>query len=345
MLASNNVVGLHQNNVNGDIKVFIGKFQSKYTQRNYERSIRSFFMWFKNKEIEELTEEDVLVKNKDIVGFQTYLRNHEADYSNIYINNIIAAIQSLYSFFEINEYPVNSKYTKVDVLSDDSERCGALYLDEAETMAQLVYEDRKQSQEKSALIRLAYTTSFRKSSLLNIKWSDIRKNPIANHYLVTTIGKGGKKHEVPISCELYNELIKIKEQPYYSRYNDNKIFHLSNNTIQCMMNNLKEKMNIPPTRNIVFHSFRNVAAGFGTLEEAKKHLNHSNIGTTENYYRHTMTDYSNSISLRMEDRIDDSVFDGLSKEQLIQIILNQGQGNVFQMKKEAREITNSKEGR
>ncbi|KAF6625169.1 site-specific integrase [Paenibacillus sp. EKM208P] len=345
MLASNNVVGLHQNNVNGDIKVFIGKFQSKYTQRNYERSIRSFFMWFKNKEIEELTEEDILIKNKDIVGFQTYLRNHEADYSNIYINNIIAAVQSLYSFFEINEYPVNSMYTKVDVLSDDSERSGALYLDEAETMAQLVYEDRKQSQEKSAFIRMAYTTSFRKSSLLSLKWSDIRKNPIANHYLVKTVGKGGKKHEVPISCELYNELLKIKDQPYYSKYKDEKIFHLSNNTIQNMMNGLKEKMGIPPERNIKFHSFRNVASGYGTLEETKQHLNHKNITTTENYYRHSMTDFSNSLSLRIEDKIDDSIFDSLSKEELIQIILNQGQGNVFQMKKEAREIVNSKKGR
>lgn len=333
----NNVLGLHTGTVYEDIRTFISKFESKNTQINYERNIRSFFMWIAQKPIEILKKEDLHVRNADIVKYQVYLRNHETDYTNTTINNMMAAIQSLYEFLEINEYEVNSKHVKVDVLPDDSESAGSLFFNEAEYMAKLVKKQTK-GQEKSGLIRLAYTTSFRKSSLLNLEWTDIKENPEADHYLVTSVGKGGKKHTVPISSELYSELQLIKEQKYYEKYNDNKIFHLSKTTIQNMMDSLKKEMGISEERNIVFHSFRNVAASYGSLEEVKEHLNHSDINTTNKYYRHKMKDYSQSISLRMDDKFDDDVFNSLSKEELIQLIKQQCVGVVIQMKKEAAEM-------
>ncbi|MWV44953.1 tyrosine-type recombinase/integrase [Paenibacillus sp. HJL G12] len=340
--AKNNIVGLHTGTVYEDIRTFVSKFESKNTQSNYERSIRSFFMWFAQKSIEMLQKDDLHVRNADVVKYQVYLRNHEADYTNTTINNMMAAIQSLYEFLEINEYEVNSKYLKVDVLPDDSESAGSLFFNEAELMANLVKKQTK-GQEKSSLIRLAYTTSFRKSSLLKLGWTDIKKNPEADHYLVTTIGKGGKKHTVPISSELYSELLLIKEQKYYEKYSDNKIFHLSKTTIQSMMDSLKNEMGISEERNIVFHSFRNVAASYGSLEEVKEHLNHSDINTTNKYYRHKLKDYSQSISLRMDDRLDDDVFELLSKEELIQLIKQQSVGTIIQMKKEALEMISQKE--
>lgn len=340
--AKNNIVGLHTGTVYEDIRTFVSKFESKNTQSNYERSIRSFFMWFAQKSIEMLQKDDLHVRNADVVKYQVYLRNHEADYTNTTINNMMAAIQSLYEFLEINEYGVNSKYVKVDVLPDDSESAGSLFFDEAERMGYLVKKQTK-GQEKSALIRLAYTTSFRKSSLLKLEWPDIKKNPEADHYLVTTVGKGGKKHTVPISAELYEELLLIKDQKYYEKYNDNKIFHLSKTTIQNMMDSLKIEMGIHEERNIVFHSFRNVAASYGSLEEVKEHLNHSDINTTNKYYRHKMKDYSQSISLRMDDKFEDEVFDMLSKDELIQLIKQQSIGTIMQMKKEAVGMVSQKE--
>lgn len=209
-------------------------------------------------------------------------------------------------------------------------------------MAELVLEERKQGQEKSAFLRMAYTTSFRKSTLQNLKWTDIKLNISGNYYEVSVVGKGGKKHVVPISTDLYNELLKIREFAYYQKYEDDRIFHLTDKTIRLMLESLKQKLGILPERNVVFHSFRNVAAGFGTLEEAKKHLNHSNISTTETYYRHINEDLSNSISLRIEDKIDDSVLESLTKEELIELIVNQNQGTLAQIKREAQEIVQNK---
>ncbi|WP_145413328.1 site-specific integrase [Paenibacillus xylanexedens] len=340
------VVELHSRKVFEDIMTFVSKFESKHTQKNYERSIRNFYLWLDpiHKDIEYLNEDDLKVRNADMLRYQKYLKDHEADYTNNTINNYIAPIQSLYEFLEINEYKINSKHVKIDSLTDDSEQTGALYLNEAEEMAKIILDDRKQGQEKSAFIRMAYTTSFRKSSLRKLKWTDIVLNH-RGYYDVYTIGKGGKKHKVPISTDLYNELLKIKERPYYNKYEDDRIFHLGNDTIQSMMDRLKEAMCIPEERNIKFHSFRNVAAGFGTLEEAKNHLNHSNISTTETYYRHANEDLSNSISLRMEDKIDDSILEHLSKEELVQIIIQQNHGVLSQIKRDVQDMLNNKVGK
>ncbi|RPK31835.1 tyrosine-type recombinase/integrase [Paenibacillus xylanexedens] len=344
MSMTQNVVGLHRGSVDEDIKTFIGKFQSQHTRKSYERSIRNFFMWYRNKDIEQLTIEDIKIRNTDMVRYQTYLKEHEVDYANVTVNNYIEAVQSLYEFFEINEYPVKSKHLKIDILSNDSEHAGALYLHEAEQMAELVLEDRKQGQEKSAFIRMAYTTSFRKSTLQGLKWTDIKPNISSSYYEVSVVGKGGKKHVVPISTDLYNELLKIKTFKYYQKYEDGRIFHLTDKTIRLMLESLKKQLGILPERNVVFHSFRNVAAGFGTLEEAKKHLNHSNISTTETYYRHINEDLSNSISLRIEDKIDNSILEQLTKDELIRILMNQDYGVVSQIKRDAQDVVNNKEG-
>ncbi|MGM1044864.1 MAG: tyrosine-type recombinase/integrase [Bacillota bacterium] len=344
--ARNNVVGLHTGSVYEDILTHINSFESSFTSQNYKNSLTRFFMWMRGKELADLTEEDLRIRNADIVKYRNYLKEikdeeGERKYSNNSINNNIAAIQSLYSFLEKNEYNVKVIVTKIKPLADDSKRCGTLYTHEAKKMADLISSTKK-GIEKSALIHMAYTTSFRKSSLLNIEWDDIVKHSKYDYYEVTVIGKGGKRHVVPISSELYNQLLQIKEQTYYKRYTDNKIFHLSNTTIQEMMEYLKEQLNISPDRNVKFHSFRNVASMYGTLEEAKDHYNHSSYNVTEKY-RHKDNDLSNSLSLRIENKIKDDIFENLSKEELIEIILKQHDGAIFQMKREAQKLIANKE--
>ncbi|WP_431785804.1 tyrosine-type recombinase/integrase [Paenibacillus lactis] len=340
-VAKNNVVGLHKGSVYEDIMTHINSFESGFTSQNYKNSLTRFFMWMRGKELTELTKEDLYIRNADLLKYRNYLKEikdeeGERKYSNNSINNFMAAIQSLYGFLEKNEYNVKAIFTKITPLSDDSKRCGTLYAHEAEKMAKVVVSTVK-GIEKSALIHMAYTTSFRKSSLLNIRFSDIVKHDAYDYYEVTVIGKGNKKHTVPISCELYNQLLQIKEQEYYKKYQDDKVFHLSKTTIQEMMNYLKQELNIPPHRNIKFHSFRNVASMYGTLEEAKAHYNHSSYDVTERY-RHKNNDLSNSISLRIDKNIGDEIFNDLSKEELIELILKQHEGAIFQMKRDAQNI-------
>ncbi|WP_311078270.1 tyrosine-type recombinase/integrase [Paenibacillus polymyxa] len=344
--ATNNVVGLHNRSVNEDIETHLNSFESNFTRTTYRNSLSKFFMWYKGKDLTTLKAEDLIIRNADILRYRNFLtelkdEDGERLYMNTTINNHIAAIQSLYSFFEKNDYDIKAIVTHIKPLSDDSKRCGTLYPHEAEQMA-IVVKGTKKGVEKSALIQMAYITSFRKSSLLNIEWTDIVYDGLHSYYTVRIVGKGGIKHVVPIEPDLYKYLLKIKEQPYYAKYKDNKIFHLDKKTIQNMMVFLREQLNITKERNIVFHSFRNVASSFGTLEEAKLHYNHSSYDVTERY-RHKDNDLSNSLSLRIGNKIDDSVFGELTKEELIMIIQNQHEGVIAQMKRDAKKIIDDKE--
>ncbi|WP_336764984.1 tyrosine-type recombinase/integrase [Paenibacillus sp. USHLN196] len=337
-----NVTGLHNESVYADIRRFINSFTSSHTQRTYERNICKFMMWYANKMPEQLDPEDLPIKNAQFIEYQTHLRNHPLEYENTTINNMVDAIRSLYAFLQKNEYNVKSINLEINSLIENPQHAGSLFPDEAEHMAQLVVKQRK-GVEKAALIRMAYTTSLRKSSLLDICFKDITYNNKYGYYEFNVLVKGGKKIPVSIPTWLYEELLTIKEQEYYKQYTDDKVFHLRNKAIQAMMDSLRLELDIPKERNIVFHSFRNVVVKVGTKEEAKEQLGHSSIVTTDKFYTHMNMDLSNRPSMRMHSKISDDVFHSLSKEELISLILNEESAAIMRMKFKADEIAKQKE--
>lgn len=288
--AVNNVVGFSTGTVEEDINIFLDKLalKSERTKESCGRAIRRFFMWYCGKTLNQLVVADLHIANKKMIQYQLHLKslksgNGESLYTNSSINQYTSAVISLYEYLsrDVNNN-VRAEDVKLDMLPDEGENYGELYWREAETMAQLVLKQKK-GHEKATLISLAYRTSFRKSTLLSLELTDFKYNAISNCYLVTGLGKGRKKHGRPISVELYNDLIAITKLKYYARYNDNKIFHLSDQGIRDMMQVLKMEMEISEERNIVFHSFRNCAAGYiaetgGNIEEIRDQLNHSGYG-------------------------------------------------------------------
>jgi integrase len=314
--------------------------KSKNTQYNYEVAIRRFFMWHVNKTIEDIDSNDLDILNEKMIRYQYHLLD-DCDYSNNTVNALIAPITKLYEHFARNRYNVKVDDVRVDKLPDDGERYGELTHSEAEMMAVLSAKQKK-GIEKSNLIRLAYTTSFRKASLLSIEWTDIIFDSKSQLYLVTAIGKRNKKHTRPIPIELYNELLKIKEQKYYARYNDNKVFHLSDHTIQDMMDNLKKEMGIGEERNVVFHSLRNVAAGFirfsgGSIEEIREQLNQSGYGSLK-HYMHEDKNYSSMAGMRMHETFEDNCLEQLNREELLRLIEQQSESVKTLLQREARKM-------
>lgn len=348
--ALNNVVGLNQGTVYGSIRAFLNKLslKSQNTALSYERSIRRFFMWHCGTEIEVLKPEQLDITNDKMIAYQYYLANDEdLDYSNATVNAYTSPIMSLYDHLSRNRYPVRVDDVKLDMLpNDDGESYGELSVQEAETMAKLSLKQKK-GQEKSSLIRMAYTTSFRKGSLLKIKWADIKFDPRNQCYLVTGLGKGKKKHTRPISVDLYNEILKIKEQKYYTQYTDDFIFHLDDKTILHMMQTLRQEMGFSKDDNIVFHSFRNVAAGYiketgGSIEEIREQLNHTGYGALK-HYMHKDKDYANMAGITMNEKIDTNIIGELTREELLQVIFQQSEGAILVMQREAKKIIENRE--
>ncbi|OMD71200.1 tyrosine-type recombinase/integrase [Paenibacillus odorifer] len=339
--SSNNVVGFQNSSVGESIETFLMNMGRKSirTKYNYEQALKRFFMWHCGKTFSELKVEDLDIINEKMIRYQLHLINdYNPKYSNSTVNTLTAPVMSLYEFLSRNRnYNVRAEDVIVDMQPEDSENYGELTVREAEKMAELSFKQKK-GQEKSALIRLAYTTSFRRSSLLALEWSDIKFDQRNQCYLVNGIGKGKKKHTRPISIDLYNELLKIKEQKYYARYNDNKIFHLSEDGIGSMMKVVKDEMGITPERNVVFHSLRNVAAGYiadagGSIEEIRDQLNHSGYGALKHYI-HKDKDYANMAGMKMDENVDTDLFEELSKEELLKLIFSQSEGVILNMQRQ-----------
>lgn len=343
-----NVFNLDTNNpVYQDIEIYLRKLKKENvnTYKAYKRYIESFFIWLVGKKLNELEIKDLKFSNSKVVSYQLYLSD-DLDRSNSTVNLATTSIYNLYLFLEKQEIyrknEIEAKMVKVDSLSNQGETSGEFRMGEPEQMASLALNHKKKGQEKYAFIRLAYTTGIRKQTILNIKWDDIKPYELDNSiYLIDITTKNNKKLTIPITSSLYNELLKIKEQTYYNRYTDNKIFHLSSQAIQDMMDDLKELMQIDKKRNIVFHSFRGYPSHFGELEELQNQLGHSSINTTKKYYRHS-EDHSNMLSLRMEEKIDDSIFQEMTKEELIEMIMNQSKGTILNLKRKANNILKNK---
>lgn len=340
-----NVTGLHSGSVYEDILAFLSKCKKKNesTAYIYEKGISMFFMWYKNKELNELTKEDVNVRNATIIRYQDYLIKSDK-YAPSTINKYMSSIFSFYEFLEINEYQVKAEHVKVDMLYVDKNKNshGEMNDYEAKLIRNYVRAQKK-GIEKAALIRMAYTTSLRKSELLNLTWNDIKKHPTQDVYIITVVQKGKKDNEVPISEDLYNELLTIKEQKYYQRYDDSKIFHLSKTTIQNMMKDINENIDLHDDKGVVFHSLRNVMGGWleesgSSLNEIQEHFNHSDMSTYINHYKHRTKDFTNSPSVRFEMEIDDNVFDDMSKEELLELVRGQKGGMLSQLKLAANKI-------
>jgi integrase len=349
MSAAENVYSLPINSVYRDFETFFGKQESKHTQDNYRRAIKFFFSFIKQgKRIEDLTYEDLIFRNADIELYKTHLKKQFESLSTA--NLYLAALFSLYGFLEKNYEGIFQKTIKVDFFKANQVHHGKLSQYEAEMMAELAKRE-VHGQEKYSLIRLAFTTSIRKSALLSLKWSDIKKRPDDDIYTIRAVDKGQKVFEVDIVEDLYNELLKIKECKKNQKYNDNNVFHLSNDTVQKMMDTLKEKMGVSPERNITFHSFRSLGAIYAVrvmkdIRKAQKVLGHKDINLTLDTYGEDADDYRNAPSILMDQKISDDVFYELSKEDLIALIKGQSDGTQMVMKiaaKKMLETRNEKE--
>ena len=172
------------------------------------------------------------------------------------------------------------------MLDVTSQNRGTLTIEESERLADAALELHK-GYEKSMLIKLAARTSIRETALLNLKFNDIAYDSKNDCYLVRVLDKGNKKDEKPITKEFYNDLLKIKNEYYYSKYDDSKVFHLNKDSVCDLMRFATKKCGLED-RNITFHSLKGIAINW-TLENyndivlAQKQGNHANINTTMVY--------------------------------------------------------------
>lgn len=250
------------------------------TKETYERHIRDFFRTMRNKDLEDLVEEDLIFTKKQALSYQIALKELHKGST---VNGAITAVKECYKRLEDDGFDVNVSWFNLERYDEhDKESWDTLSHEEVIEIINLVTPTRK-GKEKALLIRLAYATAFRKDSLLNIKFSDF---PLIDGVrFAKVLGKGNKWSHKKISDDLYRLLMAHKE----SVDDREKVFELTPKTITRMMTFIKENMDFG-NRKIVFHSIKkasvnevNLLTG-GDLKAVQQHGDHSNASTTFNDY-------------------------------------------------------------
>lgn len=328
-----NVVQLNPNNggkhVYSTILTFLKRKgqDSDNTKETYERAIRDFFRTMRGKELEELFEEDLIFTKSQTRSYQVALKEQ---YKGTTVNNAITAIKECYKELEDDGFAVSSSWFNLDRYDGhDKESYDTLTHEEVLNIIELVSKTRK-GKEKSLLVRLAYATAFRKESLLTMKWNQIIE--IDGQWYAKVLGKGNQISHKKISDDLYSALMEFKAET-----GREKIFQLTDKTVQKMMNYIREKMDFGD-RRIVFHSLKkasinevNIITG-GDLKAMQHHGDHRNVSTTLNDYM-AKKKLEDLVTVDVNTKIPLEAFNELSKGDLIGLINSMDRNTQIKMLK------------
>lgn len=323
-MSTNNIVQFNpkpenDKNVWGCIKTFLDRIEqnSPNTKATYERAIRDFFKIMRNKDLEDLVEDDLIFTKQQVETYQVNLRNN---YKTSTVNNRISALKKCYT--KLEEYGfenIKSSWFSLERYSEhDKESYDPMTHEEIIEAINLVSKTREGNQ-KSLLIRLAYATAFRRTSLLSLKWNDIINRD--GVWFVKTLGKGNKWDYKKISNDLYDELMKRK-----SSVNSDKIFTLTKKTVNKMMDYIRNNIDFGE-RKITFHSFKKSSIKEVALltnydiKAMQRHGNHSNSSTTIDSYM-SETSLDDLVIVDINYHVPVEKFDELTRDELLNLVKN-----------------------
>jgi len=299
-----NVIHLNNQEVFTDIMTFLDGCETETTRSRYWSSIKLFFGWkYKDLNIEYLQPNHISqIEYGDVKKFKTWMRDKKK-YSFNSINNTMSSLSSLFrelSKMGNNKYGINPEQlvVKRSKVTDD-ESIGDIELEEFEEWIDYIKQQppMKKPKIKCALLETALTTGIRKSGLLSLKFSDLRKS---KDYYILRHSLKGKKAVTAIKNEDAEMLLSLQE----TSDKNEPIFNISAKSVERLMAELHKEFQIPDERNVSFHSIRRLSGQLlydqtKDITIVKNHLNHSDINTSLGYVQRKMDlDDSPSLYLR-----------------------------------------------
>ncbi|MBD1379126.1 tyrosine-type recombinase/integrase [Metabacillus arenae] len=323
-MLANNVVRLNNNNyIYEHIQMFLRKkgLKSDKTSTSYSKGIKDFFSVIKpNKSIEHLTIEDMELDLDDFDKFILESVDSEK-YSNKTINAKVMAVKSLLNYLHAKKIDGKnivsdiSYFSAIEKLPENNDGWGILTIEEVLEMARIARVTEYRSQEiKYYFILFALDTCLRKSAILKLNWSDFEEKD--TYVLVKAVDKGNKEFRPKISKEFYNKLLSLKN-------GNEKVFQLTGKSINAMMFRLREKMNFPKERRIVFHSIRKAGITFhyrvtSDPLSTMKAANHKDFNTTVRYLDNN--DYGAIGAVSSSNELDLELYKNVPHEVLLDVI-------------------------
>lgn len=300
-------------------KAFIKSHErnSTRTAKEYEVRIAEFFRVVISKETKFVTMLDIeKIKHSHIKMYVSYLT--EQGNTDKTIATKLYTLKSFYNDLLKNDLKVNPTIFAVN-LKIQKNHHEALTFDELDSLFKFMQEEKAMGLEKYLFLKTLYTTGNRRSATFSLKWSDFKqkRDPETNDlvWIVSTIDKGGKHVEKPISDEFYAELKQLDN-------GQENVFGISSKTIERALKRFSQTID----KDISMHSMKatGVTLGYAMTKDinlCKQYASHADISTTAMYLREEVN-YTKQLSYNMSKELDDDALLEMSHEDLIRFIMD-----------------------
>lgn len=259
---------------------------SQSTIKTYTEALRSFFIFYRNKDIAEITNEDVITYNT------AFLLNN--NFSASYQNQIVSAIKLYFATI------VEKKIDIAKIHRPRREKILPNVLSKEEIKAIL---EAHQNIKHKTMLSLIYSCGLRRSELLHLKPTDIDSK---RNIVIIRQSKGKKDRITPLSPKI---LALLRE--YYSIYKPTTFLFEGSQKGSCysehsLHNVLKQalakvKIIKPVTLHWLRHSYATHLLESGTdLRYIQELLGHNSSRTTE-IYTHVSTKNLQQIKSPFDD--------------------------------------------
>jgi len=302
--------------VNGYIQRFFDQLNTDNTRKDYLSSIKDFFGYVKNKDIEELLFADLQLTLDDFDKYISHLINDKGAVAST-INKKLSGVKSLLRFLKPRGIVNDIEFiSAIKNLQGNTESYNALTDGEIESLKKFALTEKKLGLEKQLLVRLAYDTCLRRNELLTLKWSQLIDNG-DGEVVFKGVGKGQKGFKRKISKEFYDELSQIRKE------GDELIFNISDHEFKGFVKRGIDSLEIDSERKIVFHSIRKAGAMYHYKKTkdilyVQKILGHKDPKTTVIYLE--VEDYGALGAESTKGQFDLDIINQVSHEDLLKAI-------------------------
>jgi len=293
------------------------KRNSLRTATEYQNRIDEFFRVVISKETKFVTMQDIdKIKHSHVKMYVNHLS--ERGNSDKTISAKLYSVKSFYNELLKNELKVNPTIFSVK-LKIQKNHHEALTFDELEKLFKFMMAEKDLGLEKYLFLKTLYVTGNRRSSTLALKWNDFKqkRDPETNKliWVLSTIDKGKKQVEKPVSDDFYEELKQLDK-------GQEEIFCISSKTIERALKRFSQTID----KDVSMHSMKatGVTLGYAMTKDinlCKQYASHSDISTTAMYLRE-VSSYTNQLSYNMSKEVDDSDLLEMSHEELLAFIMN-----------------------
>lgn len=301
------------------------KKKSKRTEISYRGDINRFLKTVFQKTISTITFMEIEKTDFDLLT--DYFNNEFEGMSNNTKNRHLRSIKSLMRHLKARNQELDISYLDlISSFTNDAQRIERMPREVVFEYIEEAGKERFNGKAKQLLIMLAVDTALRIEDYLEMEWNQF--SPQEDGVVLTGYGKGGKRWIEKISFNVYDEVLKLKEE---QEEGEKRVFSpLSEKNVYDMMTRIKKNLGYDD-RRYSFHSLKKTGVTFayrltGDILEAKKKGKHSNLETTQIYLEEVDYGITGMFSLGENDN---DLYTKVSHEELLKALEGMNKDMLF----------------